>query len=91
MPQAIMETSKGTLNLELFEKEAPGTVKNFISLAKKGFYDGLSFHRVIPNFMVQGGCPNGTGTGDPGYKIKCETKGNPHKHTPGTLSMAHAG
>ena len=91
MSQAIMETSKGTINLELFEKEAPGTVKNFISLSKKGFYDGLSFHRVINNFMIQGGCPNGTGTGGPGYKIKCETAGNKQKHTPGTLSMAHAG
>ena len=91
MSQAIMETSKGTINLDLFDKEAPGTVKNFISLSKKGFYDGLSFHRVIPNFMVQGGCPTGTGSGGPGYKIKCETAGNPHKHSPGTLSMAHAG
>ena len=91
MPQAIMETSKGTIHLELFDKDAPGTVKNFISLSKKGFYDGLTFHRVISNFMIQGGCPKGTGSGDPGYKIKCETAGNPHKHTPGTLSMAHAG
>jgi peptidyl-prolyl cis-trans isomerase B (cyclophilin B) len=91
MPQAIMETNKGTINLDLFDKEAPGTVKNFISLSKKGFYDGLAFHRVIPNFMIQGGCPKGTGTGDAGYKIKCETAGNSHKHSPGTLSMAHAG
>ena len=91
MPQAIMETNKGTINLDLFEKEAPGTVKNFVTLAKKGFYDGLNFHRVIKDFMIQGGCPKGTGTGGPGYTIKCETKGNPHKHTPGTLSMAHAG
>jgi peptidyl-prolyl cis-trans isomerase B (cyclophilin B) len=93
MPQAIMETSKGTINLDLFEKEAPGTVKNFISLAKKGFYDGLKFHRVINDFMIQGGCPKGDGTAGPGYHIKCETdpKTNPQKHTPGTLSMAHAG
>jgi peptidyl-prolyl cis-trans isomerase B (cyclophilin B) len=89
MPQAIMETSKGVIHLELFEKDAPGTVKNFVTLAKKGFYDGKNFHRVIKNFMIQGGCPNGTGTGGPGYNIKCEI--NPQKHTPGTLSMAHAG
>jgi peptidyl-prolyl cis-trans isomerase B (cyclophilin B) len=89
MPKAIMETSKGTINLDLFEKDAPGTVKNFVTLAKKGFYDGKNFHRVIKNFMIQGGCPNGTGTGGPGYTIKCEI--NPQKHTPGTLSMAHAG
>ena len=86
-----METDKGTINLELFDKDAPNTVANFTKLAKSGFYDGLNFHRVIKNFMVQGGCPTGTGTGGPGYKIKCETAGNPHKHTPGTLSMAHAG
>ncbi len=89
MPKAIMETNKGTINLDLFDKDAPNTVKNFTDLAKKGFYDGLGFHRVIPNFMIQGGCPHGTGTGGPGYKIKCEI--NKQKHTPGTLSMAHAG
>jgi peptidyl-prolyl cis-trans isomerase B (cyclophilin B) len=89
MPQAIMETSKGTLHLDLFDKDAPETVKNFVTLAKKGFYDGKNFHRVIKNFMIQGGCPEGTGTGGPGYKIKCEI--NTQKHTPGTLSMAHAG
>lgn len=89
MPKAIMKTSKGTITLELFEKDAPNTVKNFTDLSKKGFYDGLSFHRVIPNFMIQGGCPNGTGTGGPGYQIKCEL--NDNKHLPGTLSMAHAG
>lgn len=89
MPQAIMETSKGTIHLELFDKDAPNTVKNFTDLAKKGFYDGLKFHRVINDFMIQGGCPQGTGTGGPGYKIKCEI--NSQKHSPGTLSMAHAG
>ena len=89
MPQAIMETSKGTINLDLFDTEAPETVKNFITLAKKGFYDGLGFHRVIPDFMIQGGCPKGDGTAGPGYTIKCEI--NKQKHTPGTLSMAHAG
>jgi peptidyl-prolyl cis-trans isomerase B (cyclophilin B) len=81
MSQAIMETDKGTINLELFDKDAPGTVANFTKLAKSGYYDGLNFHRVIKNFMIQGG--------GPGYKIKCEI--NTQKHTPGTLSMAHAG
>lgn len=89
MPRAIMETDKGTINLELFDKDAPGTVQNFVDLANKGFYDNLDFHRVIPNFMVQGGCPKGTGTGGPGYTIKCEI--NDNKHLAGTLSMAHAG
>ena len=89
MSQAIMETSKGTIHLDLFEKDAPGTVANFTKLAKSGFYDGLSFHRVIKNFMIQGGCPEGSGRGGPGYHIKCEI--NSQKHTPGTLSMAHAG
>ena len=89
MSKAIMETSKGTINLELFENDAPNTVKNFSDLAKTGYYDGLTFHRVIANFMIQGGCPDGTGSGGPGYKIDCEI--NPQKHTPGTLSMAHAG
>ncbi|HSI82809.1 MAG TPA: peptidylprolyl isomerase [Candidatus Methylacidiphilales bacterium] len=84
-----MVTSKGTINLELFDKDAPGTVANFTKLAKEGFYNGLSFHRVISDFMIQGGCPKGTGTGGPGYQIKCEI--NKQKHTPGTLSMAHAG
>ncbi len=89
MPTATMKTSKGTIHLDLFEADAPNTVKNFVTLAKKGFYNGLSFHRVIKNFMIQGGCPLGSGTGGPGYKIKCEI--NKQKHTPGTLSMAHAG
>lgn len=89
MTRAIMETAKGTIHLELFDKDAPNTVKNFVELAEKGFYDGLNFHRVISNFMIQGGCPLGTGTGGPGYKIKCEI--NPNKHLAGSLSMAHAG
>ena len=89
MPRAIMETEKGTINLELFSDDAPNTVKNFRDLAEKGFYDGLTFHRVINNFMVQGGCPQGTGTGGPGYTIKCEINSN--KHLAGSLSMAHAG
>jgi peptidyl-prolyl cis-trans isomerase B (cyclophilin B) len=89
MPSATMKTSKGTIHLDLFDKDAPNTVKNFVTLAKKGFYDGLTFHRVIKGFMIQGGCPEGTGTGGPGYAIKCEI--NKQKHLPGTLSMAHAG
>ncbi|MFU8689186.1 peptidylprolyl isomerase [Rossellomorea sp. FS2] len=79
------------IEFDLFPNEAPGTVENFEKLAKEGFYDGLTFHRVIPGFVSQGGCPNGTGTGGPGYTIKCETEGNPHKHEAGSLSMAHAG
>lgn len=96
MTRAIMETDKGTINLELFEQDAPNTVKNFVDLSKKGFYDGLSFHRVIPNFMIQGGCPSTRagasgmpGTGGPGYSIKCEI--NPNQHEAGSLSMAHRG
>jgi peptidyl-prolyl cis-trans isomerase B (cyclophilin B) len=90
--KATIELEGGKrVELDLFEKEAPGTVANFEKLANSGFYNGLKFHRVIKDFMSQGGCPTGTGTGGPGYKIKCETKGNPHKHVPGSLSMAHAG
>ncbi|CEH29929.1 peptidylprolyl isomerase [Aneurinibacillus migulanus] len=77
--------------IEFYPEAAPGTVENFEKLANEGFYNGLSFHRVIPGFVSQGGCPHGTGTGGPGYTIKCETQGNPHKHVPGALSMAHAG
>lgn len=91
MKKAIIETDNGNIVIELFEKDAPGTVENFESLIKKGFYDGLTFHRVIPGFVAQGGCPHGTGTGGPGYTIKCETAGNPNKHVRGALSMAHAG
>lgn len=91
MTRAILETDKGTIHLDLFDQDAPGTVENFVTLANKGFYNGLNFHRVIPNFMIQGGCPEGTGTGGPGYKIPCETQGNPNKHLAGSLSMAHAG
>ncbi len=89
MTRAIIETDKGTINIQFFDADAPNTVKNFVDLAEKGFYDGLIFHRVIPNFMIQGGCPQGSGTGGPGYKIKCEI--NPNLHKAGTLSMAHAG
>jgi peptidyl-prolyl cis-trans isomerase B (cyclophilin B) len=89
MTRATIETEKGTINIQFFDADAPNTVKNFVDLAEKGFYDGLTFHRVIPNFMIQGGCPQGTGTGGPGYKINCEI--NPNKHQAGSLSMAHAG
>ncbi|MCM3077957.1 MULTISPECIES: peptidylprolyl isomerase [Brevibacillus] len=88
--QITMENGN-QIEIELFDQEAPGTVGNFEKLASEGFYNGLSFHRVIPGFVAQGGCPHGTGTGGPGYTIKCETKGNPHKHLRGALSMAHAG
>jgi peptidyl-prolyl cis-trans isomerase B (cyclophilin B) len=89
---AVIDLEKGgQVKIELFEKEAPGTVANFEKLIKDGFYNGLNFHRVIPGFVAQGGCPEGRGTGGPGYNIKCETQGNPHKHERGSLSMAHAG
>ena len=79
------------MTVELYVDDAPGTVANFVKLAKEGFYDGLTFHRVIPDFVVQGGCPYGTGTGGPGYTIKCETSGGRQYHDRGVLSMAHAG
>lgn len=87
----IMSTSKGDLTIELYPEVAPNTVANFHALAADGYYDGLNFHRVIPDFVAQGGCPTGTGTGGPGWRIACETKGNPHEHVEGSLSMAHAG
>lgn len=79
------------VEFDLFPNEAPNTVANFEKLANSGFYNGLTFHRVIPGFVSQGGCPRGDGTGDAGYTIKCETDGNPHKHIQGAISMAHAG
>lgn len=79
------------LDFELYPEYAPGTVANFEKLANEGFYNGLTFHRVIDGFVSQGGCPQGTGMGGPGYTIKCETENNPKKHKPGALSMAHAG
>jgi peptidyl-prolyl cis-trans isomerase B (cyclophilin B) len=107
MPKLVhFETDKGEIVAELFEADAPNTVANFTGLAAgtkewteprtgtkvtRPFYDGLTFHRVIPNFMIQGGCPIGTGTGGPGFKIKCEVDDNPRKHQRGSLSMAHAG
>ena len=99
MPTAVVTTPHGDIRIALFDKTAPNTVANFVKLANEGFYDGLHFHRVIDNFMAQGGCPNSRdgaagmpGTGGPGYQIDCELgPDNPEKHTPGTLSMAHAG
>lgn len=88
---SILMENGDKINIELYPNEAPGTVANFEKLANEGFYNGLTFHRVIPGFVSQGGCPRGNGTGGPGYSIKCETEGNPHKHIPGALSMAHAG
>ena len=91
MKKAIIETVHGNIVIELFAQEEPKTVANFEKLINEKFYDGLAFHRVIKGFVAQGGCPNGTGTGGPGYTIPCETKGNPHKHERGSLSMAHRG
>lgn len=91
MKKAEIHTEKGVMYVELYEKDAPNTVKNFCDLANKGFYNGLTFHRVIPNFVIQGGCPQGTGVGGPGYKIKCELNGENQYHDRGVLSMAHAG
>jgi len=100
MKTFTFETNKGSFSGELYPDEAPGTVENFEKLIKSGFYDGIVFHRVIPDFVVQGGDPltkelpmsdRRIGTGGPGWKIKCETAGNPHRHEVGSLSMAHAG
>ena len=88
---AEIHTAKGLMKVELFTEATPNTVKNFVDLIKKGFYDGLTFHRVIPNFVIQGGCPNGTGAGGPGYQIDCEVDGDMQFHDRGVLSMAHAG
>lgn len=88
---ASIETAKGTIQVELYPQHAPQTVNNFIFLAREGYYDGVAFHRVIPNFVIQGGDPTGTGCGGPGYKFADETKGNPLKHGTGSLSMANAG
>ena len=79
------------IQFELYPDEAPKTVENFVKLVNQGYYNGKTFHRVIPHFVSQGGCPNGDGTGDLGYTIPCETKGNPHRHESGSLSMAHRG
>jgi peptidyl-prolyl cis-trans isomerase B (cyclophilin B) len=89
--KGIIKTSKGDMTVEFYGKDAPGTVKNFVDLSKKGFYNGLNFHRVIPNFVIQGGCPQGNGAGGPGYTIPCELSGDNQYHDKGVLSMAHAG
>jgi peptidyl-prolyl cis-trans isomerase B (cyclophilin B) len=91
MSKASIHTDKGVMKVEFYDKEAPGTVENFIKLSKEGFYDGLTFHRVIPDFVIQGGCPDGNGMGGPGYTIKCELDGDKQFHDRGVLSMAHAG
>jgi peptidyl-prolyl cis-trans isomerase B (cyclophilin B) len=98
MKTAEIHTSKGIMKVHFFEEDAPGTVGNFVKLAKEGFYDGLAFHRVIPDFVIQGGCPYSkdmkdprVGTGGPGYNIKCELDGKNQYHDRGVLSMAHAG
>ena len=86
-----INTDKGTMVVEFYEKDTPNTVSNFVKLAKEGFYNDLNFHRVIPGFVIQGGCPNGNGMGGPGYKIDCELNGENQFHDRGVLSMAHAG
>ena len=91
MSKATIKTAKGDMVVEFFDADAPNTVKNFRDLAGKGYYNGLTFHRVIPDFVIQGGCPNGSGTGGPGWKIDCEVKGGNQRHDRGVLSMAHAG
>lgn len=91
MKHALISTEKGDMKVELYENETPITVANFCKLAESGFYDGLTFHRVIPNFVIQGGCPDGTGAGGPGYSIKCETSAPRQYHDKGVLSMAHRG
>lgn len=88
---AEIHTEKGLMKVKFYEEDAPNTVANFVKLSKKGFYDGLTFHRVIPDFVIQGGCPDGTGAGGPGYSIDCELDGNNQYHDRGVLSMAHAG
>ena len=91
MKKAIIDTIKGKMEIEFYENDAPKTVQNFVDLSKSGFYNGLTFHRVIPDFVIQGGCPQGTGVGGPGYAIDCELDGDNQYHDRGVLSMAHAG
>lgn len=91
MTTAEIKTKYGVMKVEFYDKDAPKTVANFVKLSKDGFYDGLTFHRVIPDFVVQGGCPDGTGAGGPGYSIDCELDGDNQHHERGVLSMAHAG
>lgn len=91
MKQAAIELKTGVMEVELYDEDAPGTVANFVKLAESGFYNGLTWHRVIPGFVIQGGCPEGTGRGGPGWTIKCELDGEKQYHDRGVLSMAHAG
>ena len=91
MKKAIINSSKGAMTVEFFTEDAPNTVANFVKLSKDGFYDGLTFHRVLPDFVIQGGCPKGTGVGGPGYTIDCEVTAEKQYHDRGVLSMAHAG
>lgn len=91
MTKGEIVTEKGTFKVEFYDQDAPGTVANFVKLSKSGFYNGLTFHRVIPGFVTQGGCPSGSGMGGPGYTIKCELTGDNQHHDRGILSMAHAG
>ena len=91
MKKAKISTEKGVMLVEFFENDAPKTVENFVKLSNEGFYNGLTFHRVIPEFVIQGGCPDGTGAGGPGYSIDCELDGENQYHDKGVLSMAHAG
>ena len=88
---AIIKTNQGDMTVEFYSADAPQTVENFVKLAQQGFYNGLTFHRVLPNFVIQGGCPNGSGSGGPGYTIPCELTGGNQYHDRGVLSMAHAG
>ncbi len=89
--KVLIKTEKGDMTVDLYTADAPATTANFIKLIEIKFYDGLTFHRVIPNFVIQGGCPNGSGSGGPGYQIKCELTGDNQYHDRGVLSMAHAG
>ncbi len=91
MSKAIIKTEKGDLTVQFYDADTPGTVANFLKLAKSGYYDGVTFHRVIPDFVIQGGDPTGTGAGGPGYSIKCELEGDNQYHDRGVLSMAHRG
>ena len=91
MSKAIIKTEKGDMTVAFYDQDAPNTVANFLKLAESGFYNNVTFHRVIPNFVVQGGDPTGTGAGGPGYKIDCELDGENQYHDRGVLSMAHAG
>jgi peptidyl-prolyl cis-trans isomerase B (cyclophilin B) len=91
MSKAIIKTEKGDMTVQFYDKDAPNTVANFLKLAKEGYYDGVTFHRVINDFVIQGGDPTGTGAGGPGYQIDCELDGENQYHDRGVLSMAHAG